>query len=355
LLLAGVGALLALGLAAVLDGLLALRIPVISRVRPLARRALRPQAWGSAAEIGEAAGVDAGIVSLLGVAIEARPVTLDQLLVRARIAAHVAAASIIFLLLALEAFRTQVLSALRASDLVLNALATLFVVFFLGPAQDLLLQSVSGGSAVERSRTRRGPVVLAQALVTFIVLVVFLLVTTYYFGAALFREELGDTRWMRALEATLIAGAIVLVPFTLPEVFPYLLPRELVASMLTGLLAPGPGTAGLAMTGLLLAYVALLLAMAAAVVASAATYGVYSLALAVAMTEATAATARRRVFIGLVLAGVVAQALTIAWAWLAEVSVSGLSVVHVLLAVGWGVGLVLSGFHEEMSEEAGRA
>jgi hypothetical protein len=381
--LAGVGVLLALGLAAVLDGVLALRIPVISRVRPLARRALRPQAWGSAAEIGEAAGVDAGIVSLLGVAIEARPVTLDQLLVRARIAAHVAAASIIFLLLALEAFRTQVLGALRASNLVLTALATLFVVFFLGPAQDLLLQSVSGGGSLERSRTRRGPVVLAQALVTFIVLVIFqalqnavqsrvgamtftewlivlelcvlpVLVTTYYFGAALFRDELGDTRWMRALEATLIAGTIVLVPFTLSEVLPYLLPRELVASILNAVLAPGTGSTGLAMTGLFLAYVALLLAMAAAVLASAATYGVYSLALAVAMTEATAATARRRVFVGLVLAGVVAQVLTIAWAWLAEVSVSGLSVAHVLLAVGWGLGLVLSGFHEEMTEDAGR-
>lgn len=85
------------------------------------------------------------------------------------------------------------------------------------------------------------------------------------------------------------------------------------------------------------------------------TYGAYSLALAVAMTEATAATARRRVFIGRLLAGVVAQVLTIAWAWLADVSASGLFVVHALLAVGWGVGLVPSGFHEEMTEATGRA
>jgi hypothetical protein len=203
-------------------------------------------------------------------------------------------------------------------------------------------------------QSRVGAMTFTEWLIVLELCVLPVLVTTYYFGAALFREELGDTRWMRALEATLIAGTIVLVPFTLSEVLPYLLPRELVASILNAVLAPGTGSTGLAMTGLLLAYVALLLAMAAAVVASAATYGVYSLALAVAMTEATAATARRRVFVGLVLAGVVAQVLTIAWAWLAEISVSGLSVAHVLLAVGWGLGLVLSGFHEEMTEDAGR-
>ena len=382
--LAGLGGLLALGLAAVLDGLLGLPIPVISRVRPVARRALRPQSWGTAGEISEASGVDAGIISLLGVAVEARPVTFDQLLLRARIAAYVAASSVIFLLLALEAFRTQVLGALDASNLLLTALATLFVVFFLGPAQDLLVQSVSGGGAAAPSPVRSGPVVWAQALVTFIVLVIFqalqnavqsrvgamtftewvlvlelcvlpVLVTTYYFGAALFRDELGERRWERALEATLVAGAIVFVPITLPEVLPHVLPPELMASILDHVLAPRSGTTGLVVTGLLLTYPALLLAIAAAVVVSAATYGVYGLALAMAMTEATAATARRRVFTALVVAGVVAQGLTSAGAWLAGVSVPGLSVVHVLLAVGWGVGLVLSGFHEQMPAAAGRA
>jgi len=372
----GVG--LAIGLAAVLDGLLALRIPVVSRVRPLARRALRPQSWGSASEIGEAAGIDPGIVSLLGVAVEARPVTFDQLLARARIAAHVAASSIIFLLLALERFRAEVLGALGARSLVLNGVATLFVVFLLGPAQELVLQSMNGGDGVDGRRTRRGPVVLAQAIVTFIVLVVFqalqnavqsqtggmqftewilavelcvlpVLVTTYYFGAALFREELGDRRWMRALEATVIAGAIVLVPFALPAVLARVLPGELVGTILNGLLAPGTGTIGLAATGLLLTYAGVLLAMAAAVVVSVATYGVYGLALAVAMTEATAATARQRVFLALVLAGVVAQLFTTGWAWMVGAAVPGVHVVQLLLAIGWGVGLVLSGFHEEMT------
>ncbi|MCC6164074.1 MAG: hypothetical protein IT182_12065 [Acidobacteria bacterium] len=378
---AGVCGLLALGLAVLLDWLLGLRLPVISRVRPLARRALRPQSWGTPAEISEASGVDAGIIAVLGVGIEARPITFDQLLLRARIAAYVAASSVIFLLLAFKAFRTQVLGALNAGSLLLNALATLFVVFFLGPAQDLLVQSVNGGGAVEPSRARGGPVVLAQALVTFLVLVIVqalqsavqsrvgemtltewvivlelcvlpVLVTTYYFGAALFRDELGERRWERALEATLVAGAIVFLPITLYEVFPHLLPPQLVASILDRVLAPRSGTTGLVLLGLLLTYASLLLALAAAVAASAATYGVYGLALAIAMTEATAATARRRVFTWLVVAGVVAQGLTIVWAWLAEVSVSGLSVVHLLLAVGWGVGLVLSGFHQQMPAQA---
>jgi hypothetical protein len=381
LLLIGVGVLLALGVAAAFDGLLALPIPLVSRMRPVVRRALRPQRWGSAAEIGAASGLDPGIVSLLGVAVEARPITLEQLAVRARIAAHVAAASIIFLLLALDTFRAQVSAALGAKSLLLNALATVFVIFFLGPAQELLLQSMTSGEAVERPRTRKGPVVLAQTLVTFIVLVIFqslqnavqsgtgkmaftewilvaelcvlpVLVTTYYFGAALFREELGEIRWTRALEATLVAGAIVFVPFTLSEVLPRLLPQGLVGTIVNGVLAPGSGTTGLVLTGMLLAYVAVLLAMAAALVASAATYGVYGLALALAMTDATAVTARRRVFVALVLAGVVAQVLTTAGAWLAGVSVPGLSVVHVLLATGWGLGLVLSGFHDEMTADA---
>jgi len=71
---AGVCGLLALGLAVLLDWLLGLRLPVISRVRPLARRALRPQSWGTPAEISEASGVDAGIIAVLGVGIEARPI-----------------------------------------------------------------------------------------------------------------------------------------------------------------------------------------------------------------------------------------------------------------------------------------
>lgn len=226
--------------------------------------------------------------------------------------------------------------------------------------------------------------VLAQALVTFLVLVIFqalqnavqsrvgemtltewvivlelcvlpVLVTSYYFGAALFRDELGERRWERALEATLVAGAIVFLPIALYEVFPHVLPPQLMASILDRVLAPRSGTTGLVMLGLLLTYASVLLALAAAVAASAATYGVYGLALAVAMTEATAATARRRVFTWLMVAGVVAQGLTIVWAWLAEVSVSGLSVVHLLLAVGWGLGLVLSGFHEQMPAQAGPA
>src|SRR4029077_9131825 len=108
------------------------------------------------------------------------------------------------------------------------------------------------------------------------------------------------------------AGTIVLVPFTLV----YMLTQDFSPQIRDSLIA---GVVGidirLAILPLLIIVTDLAIGIGAAVVLSAATYGIYALALALAMTEVSRATARRRAWVAVVIAGAIVQALISLAVW----------------------------------------
>jgi hypothetical protein len=176
-----------------------------------------------------------------------------------------------------------------------------------------------------------------------------LLVTTFFFGAALHRSELGEHRWSRAIEASIFAGTIVVAPFTiihqLTEAFP---PTSWEPWRVA--FATSENFVRLGALVLLIALMATLIGIAIAVIASAATYGVYALALGLAMTDMTRGVARRNVCLAIVFGAVIAQGITSLVVWWLGIREPTLHYLHVVLATGWAAGLYASRFHLEVAQ-----
>jgi hypothetical protein len=375
------GVVYALALAAVFEVLLSPQVPLLRRARPYGRRALRPWLWGTSAEIAETAGVASWVPEMLGVAVEPRPLSAQQLLQRARIIASVVCGTCVGVFFVVPAFRHALADTLMPGHILVNLIVTAFVTFLLGPLhEEVIALSGSGhhSGAVPHAQHRRLGATAGLFAVTGLLLVLLqavhsaihkqvdtltlydwilllelcalpLLVTTYYFGAALDRVELGDRRWDRALQASIFAGTLVMMPFTVAYILVDLFPPQFRDSLLAAF-ASFENIYRLAVLAAVMVLAAILVGTVAAVIASAATYGVYALALGLAMLESTPATVRKRACVAVVIAGIVAQGLTSVVVWWSGVGDPVLHWVHLALAAGWACGLYASQFQQEMAQ-----
>ncbi len=375
------GVVYALALAAVFEVLLSPQVPLLRRARPYGRRALRPWLWGTSAEIAETAGVASWVPEMLGVAVEPRPLSAQQLLQRARIIASVVCGTCVGVFFVVPAFWHALVDTLMPGHILVNLIVTAFVTFLLGPLhEEVVALSGSGhhAPAVPHAQHRRLGATAGLFAVTGLLLVLLqsvhsaihkqvdtltlyewilllelcalpLLVTTYYFGAALDRVELGDRRWDRALQASIFAGTLVVMPFTVTYILIDLFPPQFRGSLLEAL-ANFENIYRLGVLIVVMVLAAILVGVVAAVIVSAATYGVYALALGLAMLESTPATMRKRVCVAVLIAGAVAQGLTSAVAWWFEVNDPFLHLVHLALATGWACGLYASQFQHEVAQ-----
>lgn len=81
------------------------------------------------------------------------------------------------------------------------------------------------------------------------------------------------------------------------------------------------------------------------------TYGVYAMGLALAMTYATPSNARLRGCGAILVAGVIVQGVTSGVGWWWGQKEHALNYVHLLPAGGWALGLLVSRFELEISDE----
>jgi hypothetical protein len=88
------------------------------------------------------------------------------------------------------------------------------------------------------------------------------------------------------------------------------------------------------------------------VLVSAATYGIYALRFALAISDATRADARWCVVVAVLIDGAVAQGLTQRAVWWFAMNIPVLHYLHLALALGWAGGLYASRFHDELPEPA---
>lgn len=382
--------LFALGLSVIADLLLSSKLPFFGGLRARGRRALRASRWGTAEEIADGLqyASNPGILRLLGIGVEPTPMSPERLLARLRITANVVCGSCIGLFFVLPTFRHALGETLTLSHIAINLIATAFGTFFIGPLHEQVMHlstsshtSDAHPPAPDRADHRRlGLRIGIFALVALLLLMLQalhgaaheallnmnayqwiilleacalpLIVTTYYFGAALHRAELGNVRWDRALGASVWFGAIVLLPFTFAAMLPGASALGLREWLFSSVPEAGARSLNLIVLGLLLAYVSVLIAVVIAVVASWATYGIYALALGLAMTDAKPANARIRGCVAIVIAGAVVQAITSAAVSWWQVPLDDLHYIHLALAVGWACGLFLSHFEREMEPDA---
>jgi hypothetical protein len=367
----------ALGLAGVVDIMLSAPVPLFRHLRRKGRRALRPWTWGSAQEIAEQAGVPAFVPELLGVAIEAHPITTEQRLTNARTMATVLCGSLLGSFILLPSFGAAFRDAFAVPHLLANLVMTGLITFFLEPLHQEILRVIGAAHdphpAPAGARGR-----LWTSIVVFLLLSLVeainnavetqisdtkayewvlllelcalpLVVTTYYFVAALHRSELGAQRWDRALEASVFAGTIALLPFVLPFVLVRVIPEDLREALLATITTlPHPGTFGMLVVGVASVYATALVGIAIAALASAVTYGVYAVSLGVAMLDATPSTARRRTFFAIIAASVAAQSVASAFIWWFALDIAFGWYFQVLMGLFWATALYLSRFHEHM-------
>jgi hypothetical protein len=362
------------GLAALVDAALASRLPLLGRLRARCRRALRPWLWESSEEIAERAGVASFIPAALGVAIAPRPPTLDQQLARARIMMSVLAGSLLAAFSTLPSFSPAFLTAFAPGSLAVNAVLTALVLFFLDPLLESVHKLARGGSHLPavnplprrwswwRAATvfilltlveslhnavqaQIASITVDQWVILIEVCALPMVVTTYYFGTALHRTELGARRWDRALEASVVAGTLVLLPFAFGPIVTFLVPQTSVAAIVQS----EAWRLGAVAAAALMVYLAVLGSIALALVLSVVSYGVYAVALGLAMIDASPATAPRRAALAIALAGLLTQiVLAGAW-WLGLLPSTGY--LPILLTLGWSLGLLVSRFDKEMAAE----
>jgi len=357
-------ALSALALAVVLDLLTQPQVPLLGTIHIRARRALLPWGWGSSKEIAETAGVAAWVPGMLGLSVEYRPLTRPQIMMRARSLASVLSWSTICVFASVPAFWEPLLGSITTASFVVSLCASAFVTFLVTPPET----EAAGDEKLAGLMPKLA--VFLTALIFFVSFEVMqkvlevqleefslyhwilmlefcalpLLVTSFFFGATLHRAELGDKRWDKALQASIFAGAIVLAPFPVAYLFASTVDPG------TLLTAFGENFYRAAVFYALLGFVMLVAGVAIATVVSACTYGVYALALGLALTDASRATVRRRVFVAVMVAGTIMQGVTWLAVWWMGAGRLYDYCLPLAFSFGWAVGLVISRFHDDFPD-----
>lgn len=360
------GAVFALALAVLLDLLTQPQVPLLGAIRIRARRALLPWGWGSSEEIAAKAGVAAWAPGMLGLSVEYRPLTRAQVMMRARSLASVLSWSTICVFVSFPAFWEPLWESITTTSFIVSLCASAFVTFLVAPSE----MATSAGDTKPLAGLMPKLAVFLTALTFFVSFEVMqkvlevqleefnlyhwilmlefcalpLLVTSFFFGATLHRAELGDKRWDKALQASTFAGAIVLAPFPVAYLFASTVDPG------TLLTAFGENFYRAALFYALLGFVMLVAGIAIATVVSACTYGVYALALGLALTDASRATVRRRVFVAVMVAGAIMQGVTWLAVWWTGAGRLSDYCLPLAFSFGWAVGLVISRFHDDFPD-----
>jgi hypothetical protein len=361
---------------------LLLRTGPLHRLGKQVRINLTPTLWFSPEEIAHRARMSRRIVEALSAGIKAPMAEALHIMARLKVAVTALSGSCIALFFALPAFQKDIVENITWGKIAINLVATVFMTFFLGPLHEKVVEMGHGRPASHAPQARSGdsartwPRLLKLVLIflalfilqvlhsathhtlayitafQIIVLLEFcvlpVVVTSYYLVAAVHRHDLGGRQWDRALGACIWAGTIVLIPFAFVAVTtiepPFALFKQVLAKPSLG------GAAMLTGTALILSA----LGVALSVIVAGATYGLFSLALAFAMADATRANARDRAALAIIAAGIAVQIVVAVLAVLKLIpTFEGIerSIYYYApfaLSLGWAAGIYVSRFEERL-------